>query len=400
MFKTLASPKSDSLVIVARQYRGDSRANKLDFGIGVYRDDQGLTPVLAAVKQAELLLQASQPTKAYVAPDGDQEFVRLLTDIILGPHLANIVADRVVGAQSVGGTGAFRLACELIAACGKDRAVWVGLPTWPNHVPLLTAAGLNVRTYPYFNLHDQTVMRAEMATALEGAEAGDIILLHGCCHNPTGADLADADWATIGEICQRRGLIPLIDLAYQGLGQGNDADAAGVRQLFTMLPEIMVATSCSKSFGLYRERTGALLVLTANTSAADTVRGTVQSLARVLYSMPPDHGASVVRIILSDAKLRASWETELSVMRGRIAQMRRLLASAGEQAGLRLSALADQAGLFTTLPITPADIALLRDKHAIFMPDNGRLNMAGLTDDSIAQLVAALDEVLPECFRF
>ncbi len=399
MFETLASPKSDALVIVSRQYRADQRANKLDFGVGVYRDSYGQTPVLAAVKQAELLLQASQPTKAYVAPDGDQEFVQLLTDVILGPNLAGDMASRLVGAQSVGGTGAFRLACELIAVSGKDRKIWVGLPTWPNHVPLLNAAGLAVQTYPYFNLQDQSVMLTEMTAALERADAGDIVLLHGCCHNPTGADISDADWTTIGEICLRRGLIPLIDLAYQGLGRGNDADAAGVRQLFTALPEIMVAASCSKSFGLYRERTGALLVLSANSAVADTVRGTVQSLARVIYSMPPDHGASVVRIILSDVDLRASWQAELSAMRERIALMRRLLAASGVDARLKLSALADQTGLFTTLPITSADVALLREKYAIFMPDNGRLNMAGLTENSVPQLVAALTEILPASFR-
>lgn len=399
MFEALTATKPDALVIVAQQYRADRRPDKLDFGVGVYRDEYGLTPVLASVKQAELRLQMSQSTKAYVAPDGDQEFISLLNELILGPGLVGNLSERLVCAQGVGGTGSLRLAGELIATAGKAKTIWVGLPTWPNHIPLFKAAGLNIKTYPYLDLQNQTLMHGAMTDAFRTAEAGDVILLHGCCHNPTGTDFSYDDWVAIGTTCLERGLVPLIDLAYHGLGRGIELDTAGVRLLFSVLPEVMLATSCSKSFGLYRERTGALVVLSENSTIAHVVRGSMQSLARTLYSMPPDHGAAVVRVILSDPELRAIWEAELSAMRARISLMRHSLANAGEQAGLRLSTLATQAGLFTTLPITPDDVSLMRDKYAIFMPDTGRLNMAGLTEQSIPQVVAALAEVLPEGFR-
>jgi aromatic-amino-acid transaminase len=389
VFQALPEPKLDALVLVAQAFRADQRPHKLDLGVGVYRDAEGATPVMAVVKAAEAQLQQQQPTKSYLPPDGDSEFLSLMLQQLLGA-----ADDRTIAVQAPGGTGALHQALALIKATGDKATIWVGTPTWPNHIPMLQHHGLLVQSYAYYDVRTQQLQFDVMLAALRQAAAGDIILLHGCCHNPTGADLNQAQWQQIGDIMVERSLVPLVDFAYQGFGHDNEADAAGVRGLLTRLPRALVAASCSKSFSLYRERIGVLLVQCANSSEAVRARGMLQSLARINYSNPPGHGAAIVRTILSDSGLKAAWQAELAEMRERVQAIRQLLATAGTQHGLDLSFIGKQTGLFATFDLTPEQTAILGRDHAIHMPHTGRINIAGLTTASVAGFVTALRQVL------
>jgi aromatic-amino-acid transaminase len=385
LFDGLERKPADPLLALIGLYRADRRADKLDLGVGVYRDDSGATPVMRAVKQAEYLLADGQATKAYLGPEGDIGFIANLKPLIFGP----LAADRdFTGVQTPGGTGALRLAAELIAAASPESCIWIGTPTWPNHQPIMQAAGLSVRTYRYFDPATQTVRFDEMMAALDDAVAGDLVLLHGCCHNPSGADLDLSQWLTVADLLAERGLIPLIDLAYQGIGGGLDADVAGLRALLERAGEALIAYSCDKNFGLYRERTGALYALAANAAALEIVQSNLLALARANWSMPPDHGAAIVRMILESDDLTADWKAELETMRCRIADVRVALAAADPA----FAAQAGQRGIFSLLPLTPAQVARLRDEHAIYMPASGRINVAGLTAATVhgfARAVAA-----------
>lgn len=385
MFQSLPEPKLDALVRVGQNFRADNRANKLDLGVGVYRDAEGATPVLAVVKHAEQLLQSGQATKSYLPPDGDAGFVRLMTETVLGFTDAAIAA-----AQAPGGTGAFHQALALIKASGRQSVIWVGTPTWPNHIPMISHQGLRHESYPYYDIAAQRLRFDLMLAALGKARPGDLFLLHGCCHNPTGADLSEDEWRTVADLMAQRGLIPLIDFAYQGFGRSGDEDAMGVRELVARLPRVLVAASCSKSFSLYRERTGIVIVKCENAAEAARTRGTLQGLARVSYSNPPAHGAEIVRTILSDPEVKRQWLAELAQMRERVLQIRKLLVEAGRMRQHNLDFMGQHTGLFATFALTAAQCERMGKEFAIHMPDTGRINIAGLTAESVDRFVDAL----------
>jgi aromatic-amino-acid transaminase len=388
MFEALPEPKLDALVLVGQAFRADKRPDKLDLGVGVYRDAEGATPILEVVKKAEAQLQATQPTKSYLPPDGDPDFVSLMQKQILGSY-----DGRSAAVQAPGGTGAFHQALALLNKAGASGTIWVGTPTWPNHIPMAMHHGLAVETYEHYRIATQSQTFDLMVEALQTAKADDVILLHGCCHNPTGADLSAEQWHTIGDIIVHRGLIPLIDFAYQGFGRSSDEDAAGVRGLLSRVPRALVAASCSKSFSLYRERTGILIAQCSNSEEASRVGGTLQSLARLNYSNPPGHGAAIVRTILSDDGLRAAWQSELTQMRDRVRSIRLLLSEVGEARGLNLGFIKNQIGLFTTFDLTPAQAQTMGRDYAIHMPNTGRINIAGLTSKTVDRFVSALKTV-------
>lgn len=383
LFDTLALQPADALLALIGAYRSDTRTDKIDVGVGVYRTTEGQTPVLRAVKEAEHRLLALQSTKGYLGPEGDVGFLNALKPIILG--VANY-GDHLTGLQTPGGTGALRVAAELIARARPGARIWIGNPTWPNHLAIFRSAGLTIADYDHFDVATQRLTFTRLLAALRQAAPGDVALLHGCCHNPTGADFDLGQWTAIAYLLRDRGVVPLVDLAYQGLGVGLDEDAAGPRLLLEIVGEGLVAYSCDKNFGLYRERVGALYALSRSVEQARIIQSNLLSLTRANWSMPPDHGAAVVRVILEDEMLTADWKKELSEMRTRIRQIRGLLA----QAHPSLTALANQRGMFSTLPLTPANVTRLRGERGIYMPSSGRINVAGLTEQTVAPFVDAL----------
>ncbi|WP_207455478.1 amino acid aminotransferase [Azospirillum sp. SYSU D00513] len=384
MFDTLSRQPDDALLALIGLYKRDERPNKVDLGVGVYRDEEGRTPVFRAVKAAERILLESQDSKAYIGLEGDTLYLDRLWRLVAGTAAGRVAA---AGVQTPGGSGALRLAGDLLVRAGARR-ILVGLPTWPNHVGIFAAAGLEVVSHPFFDTASQSVLFDRMIEALERAQPGDVALLHGSCHNPTGAALSDEQWAAVAAVLERRGVTPLIDLAYQGFGRGVEEDAAGLRAVVTAVPEALVAVSSSKSFGLYRERTGAIFAVAATEAAADLARSNLMGLARTSYSMPPDHGAAVVRTILGDEALTRDWLDELNGMRARIQGLRRALAAGLRGAWPALAAVEGQEGMFSLLPLTEAEVLKLRSEHAIYMPTSGRINIAGLKTAEAGDVIA------------
>ncbi|WP_257168391.1 amino acid aminotransferase [Bradyrhizobium sp. SRS-191] len=373
MFERLTRQPDDPLLALIGIFKADPRADKVDLGVGVYRDEAGHSPIFRAVKAAERLIWESQDSKAYVAPEGDQAFLDLLWAMVGGKSSPVYAA----GVQTPGGSGALRLAADLIRQAGTGK-IWLGLPSWPNHAGIFAAVGLQIETYPYFDVPSQTLQLDSMLAALQRAAPGDAVLLHASCHNPTGAPLSTDDWARITAVIAARGLVPLIDSAYQGFGAGLEGDVAGLRALIAAVPEALVAVSCSKSFGLYRERTGALYAVAAAKAAAETARSNLVAIARTSYSMPPDHGSAIVKTILGTPALYEDWSNELDSMRERLASLRRSFAAALGDRWSNSLAIGKQEGMFSLLPLTPAEVMSLRDKHGVYMPTSGRINVAGL----------------------
>lgn len=373
---------ADPLLALMERFRADRRPRKIDVGVGVYRDEHGATPIFAAVKAAERRLLEEQSSKSYLSCDGDPAFVRALGAAVFGS--LNSFAPRFAGLQTVGGTGALRLAGDLLAGTAARRRVWIALPTWPNHVPIFRAAGLEVMGVD---------SSASLLDALNGAAAGDAVLVHGCCHNPTGIDPAAGFWTELAERVVARGLVPVVDLAYQGLGSGWDSDADGVRELARQVPQLIVAYSCDKNFGVYRDRVGAIFVTGATPVHTEALRARLFSIARTQYSMPPDHGAATVGLILRDAGLQAAWRAELEHMRRRIVQLRRLLAARGRIGRVDLAALAHGRGMFALLPLTESSIERLRTQFGIYMASSGRINVAGLAESDVERFAEALGAV-------
>lgn len=375
MLETLETQPPDPLLALIGMYRDDPRTDKIDLGVGVYRDEAGRTPVMTAVKSAEYALLKNQQSKSYLGPEGDPGFVDNMARLVLGKSL-HLADSRITGVQTPGGTGALRLGFELVRRAHPDARIIVGRPTWANHEPIIGAVGLEVAPYDYLDVASQRVKFEQMVDAVHGARAGDVLLLHGCCHNPTGADLSLEQWADIAEAVSVTEVVPFIDVAYLGLGQGIDEDAAGLRLVAESVPEALVSVSCSKSFGLYRERTGALLAVGPSAASLTAVQTNLLSIARANYSMPPDHGAAVVRAILNDPTLTAEWRGELSQMRNRIDDLRQKLST--ELRTIGLSGIEHLNGMFSMLPLNPDSIRQLRDEHGIYMAGNGRINVAGL----------------------
>jgi aromatic-amino-acid transaminase len=383
-FNALTPQPADALLGLIALYRNDSRAEKIDLGVGVFRTDAGDTPVMRSVKAAEAILLKEQTSKSYLGAEGDAVYAHLLAEVAFGPELAR--SPRITGVQTPGGTGALRLGAELLQRARPHATVWIGAPTWPNHGPIFAEAGLSVQSHRFYDVVSARIDFDAMLEDLEQAKSGDILLLHGCCHNPTGASLSAQQWQIIADLCEQKNLIPFIDLAYQGLGDGLEEDAAATRALFNALPSAVLAYSCDKNFGLYRERVGALWVQVASEGSAAVVRGNMLSLARSIWSMPPDHGAAIVRTILEQDDLRADWLLELTEMRERVNSLRQALAVAHP----RLTFIGGQRGMFAMLPIGADAIGVLRSDHGIYMAGNGRINIAGLTLRTIPTFVAGL----------
>ncbi|GGI25639.1 MULTISPECIES: amino acid aminotransferase [Bradyrhizobium] len=379
MFQALPDLPADAVLALAEACRNDPRRDKIDLSVGVYRNDNGVTPVLSAVKAAEHLLVEGQDTKSYVSPLGDTKFVSLIRELAIG----NIEVDRLGGVQTPGGGGAVRLACEVIKLAAPFSRIFVGLPTWGNHIPIFEAVGLEIGTYTYYDVISQTLRFDEMLSSLKSARRGDIVLLHATCHNPSGTDLSLDQWRAIAQLVEERGLIPLIDFAYQGFGDGLEQDREGLEIVLSSVSEAFVAYSCSKNFGLYRERTGALFVYGTNPVSVGRTVQAMAALARVNWSMPPDHGAAVVGTILSNTALRQDWLRELTTMRERILKIRAAVGRGMPE----FSQLGAQKGMFSTLPLHSATIDRLRKDDAIYIVGNGRINLAGLTTDDVPRFV-------------
>jgi aromatic-amino-acid transaminase len=393
MLENLKPAAPDKIIALIGMFREDPRAQKLDLGVGVYKDAAGRTPIIKAVRTAEKRLFETQDSKSYLGMAGDPAFNAALGRLVFGEGGD---FSRIRGCQSPGGSGALRLIAELVKRARPDATIWVCDPTWPNHVPLLEAAGLKTRPYPYFDAATGEVTFDAMMAALATAPAGDIVLLHGCCHNPTGADLDAVQWQAVADLVSSRALIPFVDLAYQGFGDGLDADAYGLRLLASRVPEMLVAASCSKNFSVYRDRVGAAFILARTPAEADIASSQINSVARGIYSMPPDHGAAAVRIILEDAALRGEWQSELDTMRERMRRLRDGLAAA-----LRLHTNSDRfdfvtrhRGMFSRLGLTPEQVERLRSEFAIYMVGDSRINVAGLREDALDSLARAIATVI------
>jgi aromatic-amino-acid transaminase len=386
----LEEQPSDPLLALIALANADPRPGKIDVGVGVYRDAAGTTPILRSVKAAEKILWETQETKSYLGSQGDARFVELIKPIVFGEGAAG--DDRIVGVQTPGGCGALRLGAELIVRADSNARIYVGTPTWPNHEPLIGEAGVEMVDYPYYSKASRTISFDKMMGAIGEARVGDLILLHGCCHNPTGADLDLDQWRAVADLISARGLIPYVDLAYQGLGNGLEIDAAGTRLVVEAAEQAIVAQSCDKNFGCYRDRLGSLFVKMPNAKGAAVAMGNLLTLARTMWSMPPDHMAAVVRIILDDEALRADWRTELDSMGARIRQLRARLAAFDP----RLAYIGGQHGMFSMLPLSPDQVLALRKDHGIYMAGSGRFNVVGLSDDNVdgfaAAVVAQLDD--------
>ena len=396
MFEHLAPVVPDPILGLMAAFRADPDVRKVDLGVGVYRDGQGNTPVLESVRAAESALIARQTTKSYVGPAGNPGFNQSMERLVLGAAHPALTAGRVRSVQTPGGCGALRLGAELIRAARPDTVVHVSTPTWANHTPLLAGSGLHLERYPYFNPATGGVQFEAMRAALERLPSGAVVLLHASCHNPTGADLSQSQWRELLALVRRRELMPFIDMAYQGLGEGTDADAFGLRLLCAELPEVLCAVSCSKNFGLYRERTGSLHVISASTSAADAALSQLVRIARGIWSMPPDHGAAIVQAILADEDLRRRWASEVEAMRRRIAELRlEVVQQLRQHCPQRdFGFIARQRGMFSFFGIDTAQVHALRERHHIYMTDDSRMNIAGLRRENLEYFVRAVAEVL------
>jgi len=394
MFADLEYLAPDPILGVTIAFRADPTPNKVDLGVGVYRDARGQTPIPAAVREAEGAVLSGQTSKTYVGPLGNAEFNQRIAELALGPLMARL-RERLATIQTVGGCGALRLGAEILKATRKDPVVHVSTPTWANHEPLLGSSGLALQRYPYYDAAAHRLELERMLDALGSIPPGNVVLLHGCCHNPTGADLAPAEWEQVAELLQRRSLTPFVDLAYQGLGDDLERDAAGLRIIAARVPEMLLAISCSKNFGLYRERVGALTVLAESPAAAAAVSSHQARIARRIYSMPPDHGAAIAAHVLGDAKLRQAWEIELAGMSARIAALRNLLADGLTQRRPELDVdwLRQQKGMFSLLGIDAARLETLRERHHVYTPPDSRINVAGVSQanvDYVADSIAPL----------
>ncbi|MFT4795395.1 MAG: aspartate/tyrosine/aromatic aminotransferase [Paracoccaceae bacterium] len=389
MFATLSAAEPDVILSLMAAFRADPRPGKVDLGVGVYRDAAGQTPIFAAIRDAEARLLATQTTKTYVGLTGDMGFVAALGSLSFGDALAGDCA----GAQSVGGSGALYVLARLIRAAAPQTVLHVPTPTWPNHRNLLgQGAGLRVEGYPYLTPDGGAVDAPGMIAALNQLGPGDAVVLHASCHNPSGLDLNHAQWAEIARSAAMHGWLPLFDAAYLGFGAGPTDDAAGMRMVMEAVPEALVAVSCSKTFGMYRDRVGAAFAMVKSASARAAVQDRLAAVNREHLSMPPDHGASAVRMVLEDDGLRASWAAELEGMRMRIDRLRRTLDAdlAPLPGGQRWCGLSGGKGLFATLPLSPAQIGVLRADHAIYVVPGGRINVAGLSEAVAGRVAAAL----------
>jgi len=395
MFSSLNALAPDPILGLIALANKDHSPNKVDLGVGVYKDETGATPIMAAVKAAERNCAEKELTKAYIGPAGPADFNAGIRDLIFGAQHPALQAERVRTVLTPGGCGALRVGAEFLKRCSDGATVWVSDPTWANHLPLLGNAGLKLAEYPYYEAGSDGIKFDEMMSALANVGRGDIVLLHGCCHNPCGADLSEEQWRELTALAAKNGFLPFIDLAYQGFGRGLNEDAYGIRYMAEHLPELLVASSCSKNFGLYRERVGSLSVLCDSSSQADASLTHINNVVRGNYSMPPSHGGAIVGEILSDSALHQNWEDELTAMRSRINQLRVLLVDKlnGQGVDRDFSFIAKQHGMFSFLGLSGTQVDQLREQFSIYMVGSSRVNIAGISQaniDYLAQSIAAV----------
>ena len=396
MFESLQPLPPDPILGLNAAFKADDNPNKVDLGIGVYKDEKGNTPVMRAVKEAEKLILNSQLTKAYVGPKGALAYNEAVAELILGATLKAGLGGRRSTMQTPGGGGGLRIAAEFIARASSGATIWVSDPTWANHKPLIGSSGLKFKSYPYYNYETHSVDFDNMIAALANVPKGDVVLLHGCCHNPSGADLAPNQWRAIRDLAQEQNFTIFIDLAYQGMGDGLEEDVIGVRLLAESLPELIIVSSCSKNFGLYRERTGAITLICQNEGAANAASTLIAAAARSNYSMPPDHGAAVVQLIREESSLNSMWEEELKEIRNRINGLRITFANRLTESGAQrdFSFIQKEKGMFSFLGITKSQIDKLISEYAIYLVDSSRINVASINDDNIDYVTKSIIEVL------
>lgn len=389
MFQSLKEQPADKILALMQQYKEDPRDTKIDLGVGVYKNAEGLTPVMRAVKTAEQQLWERETTKSYVGLVGDPQFSDVMVDLVLSD---SVTRDSVAAAATPGGTGAVRQAFELLKMANPDVRVFVSDPTWPNHLSILKYLDLPVVPYRYFDNETRGVNFTGMMEDLSQARAGDVILLHGCCHNPTGANLNMSQWQQVVDLLNTSGATPMIDIAYQGFGDGLQEDAAGTRLVASSVPETVIAASCSKNFGIYRERTGLLMVVSQDTNVKGLNQSTLAFLNRQNFSFPPDHGARLVTMVLSDPTLRADWASELEEVRLGMLELRKQLAGKLQKlsGSDRFAFLAEHRGMFSRLGASAEHVEKLRTEHAVYMVGDSRMNIAGLNSATVPLLAQAI----------
>ncbi len=396
MFQSIERRPPDPILGLSTAFKKDTNPNKIDLGVGVYKDESGKTPVVSAIKKAEKLLWETEDSKSYIAQAGPEGFNSHMATMILGENNSALKEQRACSVLAPGGSGALRVAAEFVSANFPDTRTWVSTPTWANHVPLLSSAGLKLVEYPYYNYDKHEIDIDRMMDTLKQASVGDLVLVHGCCHNPCGGDLSKDQWQAFAEAAEKQGFTPFVDLAYQGLGDGLEEDVYGLRLLTEKLPEVIIASSCSKNFGLYRERTGAVLMVGETADQVSASASQLLSTARQIYSMPPSHGAAMVEIVLSDPALKQEWLLELTGMRERINVLRSQLVVKLKSAGVDqdFSFIEREKGMFSFLGLNPEQVQKLIDDYSIYMVKSSRINVAGISNSNIDYLVDALAKVL------
>ncbi|WP_420557540.1 aromatic amino acid transaminase [Roseovarius sp.] len=392
MFEHLKEQPADKILALMQAYKDDPRDTKIDLGVGVYKDAEGRTPIMRAVKAAEKEWWNEEETKAYVGLSGDPAFSDAMIRLILDDAAPR---DAVAAVATPGGTGAVRQAFDLVKMANPGARVFVSDPTWPNHLSILKHMGIEHVPYRYFDNETGGVDFDGMMQDLDGVQAGDVILLHGCCHNPTGANLTMQQWGDVTDLANAKGAIPMIDIAYQGFGDGLDADAAGTRHVVASCPEVLIAASCSKNFGIYRERTGLLMAVCQDSARRPTTQANLAYLNRQNYSFPPDHGARLVSLVLNDDALRADWQAELEeVRRGMLGLREQLAQELRKLAGSdRFGFIAQHRGMFSRLGLDADKVEALRKDHAIYMVGDSRINIAGLNARTVPLLAQAIIDV-------
>ena len=393
LFDKISAAKAPKILQLLQDFLVDSRENKMDLGIGVYKDETGITPVLKSVKKAEVILVEQQKTKAYIGLAGDLVFCDLASSLVIGEQIDR---KRINAIQTPGGSTALRVLYDLVFDVSPNSTIWLPSPTWDNHPPTIKAAGLRSDYYRYFNPETQSIDFDLTLKDLSNIPAGDVVLMHGCCHNPTGANFSNAQWDIISELALKVGFLPLVDIAYQGFGVGLEEDAYGVRKLLSALPELLIASSSSKNFAIYRDRAGIAITMSKNEKVSKALGGKLKNLAGTNYSMPPDHGAAVVRTILSDIELKTLWLSELDEMRNRVKKIRNDLSLElrNQTNSSRFDFLAEQSGMFSIIGLSKDEILRLKEDKAIYIVDDGRINIAGLRSQDIANFAVALREII------
>lgn len=396
MFEQLPALSADPILGLVAAYQADPNTQKVDLGAGVYKDANGHTPIMTAVSKAQARWAELEATKVYAPPAGFAGFNTGMIDLLLGADHPAVRDGRVINVQTPGGCGALRIAAGMLNRCKKGITVWVSTPTWANHIPLLGSAGITLKEYPYYDREQKGIDFDAMMETLSTIQAGDLVLLHGCCHNPSGADLNPEQWRALATLLNDKGATPFVDIAYQGLGDGLDDDAYGLRYLAEHCPEVIVASSCSKNFGLYRERVGSVLVVATSPEVAEVCKGQLLNVAREIYSMPPSHGGALVDIILNDADLKQEWQLELTQVRERIATLRSQFVAGLNAAGAgnRFDYIEQEKGMFSFLGINPEQVEQLKQQSSIYMVGSSRINIAGLNENNMDYVVESLLKVL------